>query len=860
MKQLVMGILAHVDSGKTTLSEALLYSSGNIKTLGRVDHKSTLLDSYMLERERGITIFSKQAILTLPNEQYTLLDTPGHVDFSPEMERTLQVLDYAILVISGTSGMQSHTETLWRLLKKHKIPTFIFVNKMDLSLQGKDVVLNQLKKHLSQSCVDFSQGQPTDTFMENIATCDENLLATFLETDNITDTDITTSIKNRLVFPCFFGSALKLDGIEEFLNALQQYTITETYKEDFGAKIFKISRDTQGNRLTYLKITGGSLKVREVITGTQADGVAWFEKINQIRVYSGEKHQTVDIASQGMVVAVVGPVKTQIGQGLGTEKEAKEPVLEPILTYRVILPETEAANTVYTKFQILEEEEPQLHLVWDETLQEIHLQLMGEIQLEIIKHLMQERFGLDLRFDQGSILYKETISNTVIGRGHFEPLRHYAEVHLLLEPAEQGTGTHFSSTCPDDTLAKAWQRLVLTYLYCKNHVGVLTGSPITDCKITLITGKADKKHTDGGDFAQATYRAVRQGLKKANTVLLEPWYDIRLELPLANVGRAMADLERMHGVFSLPETTGDEAVLTGIAPVVLFRDYQIELNNYTHGKGKLFCSLHGYMPCHNTSQVVADINYNSETDINNPSTSIFCSHGAGYSVQWDESDSKMHLESFLPGEPKQEEILVPITRQAMQTYGNSLVHDKELLSIFENTYGTVKRDLYTSLDTNKTKTPLSSMYNLKEKTEEYLLVDGYNIIFAWENLKTLAQDDLNLAREKLIQILSNYQGFKQCNVILVFDAYKVKGNVGDIEKVNNITVVYTKEAETADMYIEKVTREIGRKYIVRVATSDSVEQLIIFGYGAYRVSANAFYQEVKQVEDAIKEFLLEDDE
>ncbi|MDD3429002.1 MAG: TetM/TetW/TetO/TetS family tetracycline resistance ribosomal protection protein [Oscillospiraceae bacterium] len=852
MKQLVVGILAHVDSGKTTLSEAILYKSGMLKKLGRVDHGDAFLDSYTLERDRGITIFSKQAILQTEDMTVTLLDTPGHVDFSTEMERTLQVLDYAILVISGTDGVQSHTETLWQLLARHHIPTFIFINKMDLAGANPTAVLTALQQKLGQGCVDFTTPDTPD-FYENAAACDENLLESFFQTETLPLPALANAIKARKIFPCYFGSALKLEGISPFLQGLFSYTKKIAYPQAFAAKVFKITRDDQGNRLTHLKVTGGTLKVKTVLdTGTQA------EKINQIRIYSGSKYTTADEVLPGTVCAVTGLTDTYAGQGIGEAQPCQTPLLQPVLTYSILLPAATDAHSALLKLRQLEEEDPQLHIVWNEALQELHVQLMGVIQLEVLKRLIFERFQLEVNFGPGNIVYKETIQNTVEGVGHFEPLRHYAEVHLLLQPGQRGSGIQLASCCAEDSLDKNWQRLVLTHLEEKVHLGVLTGSPITDIKITLAAGKAHLKHTEGGDFRQATYRAVRQGLKQAESILLEPWYSFKLEIPTENVGRAMADLQRMTATFDPPQTTaGDTAILIGSAPVALMRDYQTDINAYTRGRGRLVCTLKGYEPCHNTQEVIAALGYDSDSDIENTADSVFCAHGAGFAVKWNEVPNYMHLSSVL--RPVAPPVLATPTasRNRAATYCASLEQDKELLAIFQRTYGPLKRPAnhaFRSAPKPKSSTSVAVTPALPIG-EDYLLVDGYNIIFAWEELKAVAQDNLEAARSQLIHILCNYQGFCRCNLILVFDAYKVKGNGGEVEKLHNITVVYTKEAETADMYIEKTTHSLSKQNRVRVATADGMEQLIILGHGALRVSASAFYQEVKQVEAAIEAYL-----
>ena len=837
METLVVGILAHVDAGKTTLSEGLLYTCGKLKKLGRVDHGDAFLDTDPMEKERGITIFSKQAMLPLEHLEITLLDTPGHVDFSAEMERTLSVLDCAILVVSGTDGVQGHTHTLWKLLERYHVPTFLFVNKMDLAGADKAALLGELKGKLDEGCVDMAD---KEALCEQAALCDESLLEDYLETGAVSDAALTALMAQRKLFPCWFGSALKLEGVEDFLLGLEEYAPRPVYGEEFGARIFKISRDSQNNRLAWMKITGGSLKVKTVL-----EGPGWSDKADQLRVYSGLKFQPVDVAPAGTVVAVTGLGSAAAGQGLGFEAEGTPPVLEPVLTYQVILPEGQDPVTAMQKLRQLEEEDPQLHLVWNERLKEIHIQLMGQVQLEILQRLIAERFGMEVSFGQGGIVYRETIAGPVIGVGHYEPLRHYAEVHLLLEPGERGSGVTLATACPEDVLDGNWQRLILTHLTERAHPGVLTGSPLTDVKITLLAGRAHLKHTEGGDFRQATYRAVRQGLMEAESVLLEPWYSFRLEVPAAQVGRAMSDLQRMGGDCDPPETAGELTVLTGSAPVAGLRDYGGEVAAYTRGMGRLSCTLKGYYPCYDQQTVVEALGYDPERDVDNPTGSVFCAHGAGYNVKWDQVKEMAHVDSGLsldkPPEPKAP--AAPVRRSSNP--GLSLEQDKELLAIYERTYGKVERNSFrpqpkparTSLDERK--------YNVQtqNKGPEYLLVDGYNIIFAWEELKAVAQTNLDAARQLLMDLLSNYQGFKKCVVILVFDAYKVPRNVQDVFKYHNIYVVYTKEAETADTYIERATYEIGKHHRVRVATSDGAEQLIILGHGALRLSATTFKAE-----------------
>ncbi|MCI7804156.1 MAG: TetM/TetW/TetO/TetS family tetracycline resistance ribosomal protection protein [Oscillospiraceae bacterium] len=853
MKRFAAGILAHVDSGKTTLSEALLYSAGEIRTPGRVDHRNTFLDTNHLERERGITIFSKQAEIKFRDMEVTLLDTPGHVDFSPETERTLQVLDYAILVISGTDGVQSHTETLWHLLIKYRVPTFIFVNKMDLAGADRENIMYELKKSLDYRCVDFMNTDRED-FFEELAECDEKIMQDYLEKGETDDSVIAQAVGKRRIFPCCFGSALKMNGVERFVEVFSKYTKGFEGKNDFGAKVFKISEDEQGNRLTHLKITGGTLKVRTMLESREGASEQWAEKVNQIRVYSGEKYRTVDEATAGMVCAVTGLTNTFSGEGLGAEPDSETPVLEPVLTYRIELKDGTPEHIAVAKLRKLEEEEPQLHIIWNEQHREIHAQLMGEIQLEILKSIISERFGMEVEFGQGSIAYKETIAAPVEGVGHYEPLKHYAEVHLILEPLERGSGLKFDTDCREDSLDKNWQRLILTHLEEKAHAGVLTGSPITDVKITLAAGKAHQKHTEGGDFRQATYRAVRQGLRSAESVLLEPWYNFRLEIPAENIGRAMSDLQRMNADYEPAESDGQTAVITGSAPVAEIGGYQSEINSYTHGRGRFVCSLKGYEPCRNAEEIIEKIGYNCDSDVENTADSVFCSHGAGFVVKWDEVKNYMHLESVL--KPEKPEDTPEENHRRAESYCSRLATDKELMEIFERTYGKINREPREAFRKKIRREPESTAkVRPLPKGPEYLLVDGYNIIHAWDNLGKTAKDNLDLARSQLINTLCNYQAFRQCVLILVFDAYKVSGSPGEVEKYHNINIVYTKEAETADMYIQKITNELGKEHKVRVATSDGAEQLIILGNGAYRVSASEFYEEVKAVERAIREYI-----
>ena len=847
-KQIVLGILAHVDSGKTTLSEAMLYRAGVTRRLGRVDHKDAFLDTDALEKARGITIFSKQALLTAGDTDITLLDTPGHVDFSTETERTLQVLDYAVLVVSGTDGVQSHTETLWRLLRRYHVPTFVFVNKMDLPGMERQELLAQLNRRLGEGFVDFGAEQADRD--EALALCDENLMDRMLDAGQLQDADLIPAIARRHVFPCWFGAALKLEGVDALLDGLDRYTRPAPALEAFGAKVFKVSQDEQGARLTWLRVTGGELKVKAQLTG-EADGEPWAEKANQLRLYSGAKYTLTEAIGPGQVCAVTGLTKARPGEGLGAERDSDLPVLEPVLSYQVLLPEGADVHAALGKLHRLEEEEPQLHVVWNETLGEIHVQLMGEIQLEVLRSLLAERFGLAVEFGSGGILYKETITEPMEGVGHYEPLRHYAEVHLKLEPLPRGSGMQFAADCREEVLDKNWQRLVLTHLEEKQHLGVLTGSPLTDVKITLIAGRAHLKHTEGGDFRQATYRAVRQGLMLAKSQLLEPWYAFRLEVPAENIGRAMSDIQRMEGTFDPPESGEETAVLTGFAPVSTMRSYPMEVVSYTRGRGHLSLTLDGYRPCHNAQEVIAAIGYEPEHDLDNPADSVFCAHGAGFVVPWDQVRSHMHVDSGWGKSTRPEQEAAVPQRRAM-AYRATLEEDAELLKIFERTYGPIKRDPLAAFRPVQKREHPDFAAEQWEIAPEYLLVDGYNIIFAWDELNALSKESLDAARHKLMDILCNYQGFQKCVLILVFDAYRVPGSPGSIEQYHNIHVVYTKEAETADMFIERVTHEIGRNRRVRVATSDGMEQIIILGHGALRVSARMFHEEVQNVEKQIR--------
>ncbi|MBC5757384.1 NYN domain-containing protein [Blautia sp. BX19] len=873
-KQITMGILAHVDAGKTTLSEGILYTCKAIRKLGRVDHQDAFLDTNTLERNRGITIFSKQAECTLGEFGITLLDTPGHVDFSAEMERTLQVLDYGILVISGADGVQGHTETLWRLLSRYQIPVFLFINKMDQPGTDRETLLVELKEKLDTNCVDFSADQTSEDWKEQVAVCDEQVMEAYLEGEEISRVQIQKMIRERKLFPCYFGSALKLTGVKEFLEDLKLRIRESSYPESFGAKIYKITRDSQGERLSHMKITGGALKVKSVLSngkpGESGEGI-WQEKVNQIRIYSGEKYTMVSEVKAGTVCAVTGLTATYPGQGLGSEQASDMPVLEPVLSYRIGLPEEVNVHQALLQLRQLEEEEPLLHIVWNGTLGEIYAQVMGEVQIEILKSLIKERFGMAVTFDEGNIVYKETILEPVEGVGHFEPLRHYAEVHLLLEPGETGSGLTFATDCSEDVLDRNWQRLILTHLEEREHKGTLIGAPITDMKITLLTGRAHIKHTEGGDFRQATYRAVRQGLRKAKSQLLEPYYEFRLEVPSEQIGRSMTDIQKMLGEFDPPKAEGEMTVLTGSAPVVTMREYQKEVISYTSGRGRLSCTLKGYYPCHNQEEVVEAVGYDPEADLENPTGSVFCAHGAGFVVNWDQVEEYMHVESSWNAPAGQEtNPEKPVTAKNWKEENEKyLATEKELEEIFERTYGPIRKPGEEPPAGRSVKgwkksrrDPLegygksTSDYKQKKTPDgekEYLLVDGYNIIFAWEDLKELAAVNIDGAREKLMDILCNYQGFKKSTLILVFDAYKVKGNPGSVETYHNIHVVYTKEAETADQYIEKTVHEIGRKYRVTVATSDQLEQVIILGQGGQRMSARELLEDVIEVSHQIRE-------
>ncbi len=901
MRKLATGILAHVDAGKTTLSEALLYFGGSIRKPGRVDKGDAFLDTYGQERERGITIFSKEARISYKALQLTLLDTPGHVDFSAEMERTLQVLDMAILVISASAGVQGHTRTLWRLLNRYGVPIFVFVNKMDQPDTDRETILEKLKADLSEYCIDFTD-QETEEFFENIAVSDEGALNEFLTTDRICDETIQKLIRERKIFPCFFGSALKLTGVEELLNGLLRYTGGTVYPTGFGARIFKITRDAQGNRLTHMKITGGSLKARDELSGMgeasfQSGGQIrrrepWTEKINQIRLYSGEKFETHAEVTAGEICAVTGLTKTRAGEGLGFERGTVRPELSPILSYSVLLPDGMDAAVMLQKLRQLEEEEPQLHIVWDERNKEIKAQIMGQVQTEVYRNLIRERFNVDVDFGTGSIVYKETIANTVEGVGHFEPLRHYAEVHLLLEPGLPGSGLRISSDCREDLLDLNWQRLVLTHLEEKEHPGVLAGAPITDMKITLKAGRAHLKHTEGGDFRQATYRALRQGLMQAENVLLEPYYDFRLEVPDSAVGRAMSDLDKMRGNFSLQQSGTGTAVLEGMAPMALLQDYQKEVVSYTKGAGQLHLSLKGYFPCHNTEEVLENAGYDPERDVENPSSSVFCAHGAGFLVAWDEAPSYMHLESCLKNKGDEDgnpaaadgeewswlsesgEDRIFTAKGAERVSGrekagenaSSFIGTEEIDEILNRTAyanrkgsGTGNRNGWRrngrKEESTLTRGAQTRTYKQTPKKEAYLLVDGYNVIFAWDELKELAEKNLDGARGRLLDLLCNYQAVKGCQLIAVFDAYRLAGHPTEVSDYHNIHVVFTKEAETADQYIEKFAHENSHKYDVTVATSDGLEQIIIIGEGCRLMSSRELKEDIERLSrEIVREF------
>ena len=856
MRKLAVGILAHVDAGKTTLSESLLYESGMIKQLGRVDNQNAFLDTEELERARGITIFSKQAIMECGDTVITLLDTPGHVDFSAEMERTLWVMDYAILVISGADGVQGHTLTLWRLLERYHIPTFVFVNKMDQLGTDKATLLMDIRKHFGEGCIDFD-GSNIEELSEQIAVCDEKLLEKYLEGKDLADRDIVELISKRKVFPCYFGSALKLEGVDRFLSEIIRYSKTDSGEKEFGAKVFKIARDLQGNRLTYMKITGGELRVKDLLKYTTMEG-SYEEKVNQIRIYSGDKYQTEQVSTMGTVCAVTGLTKTYPGQGLGVERASELPVLEPVLTYSVELPEEVDAARMLPMLKQLEEEQPELHIIWQEETQDIQIKLMGEVQIDVLKKRILDRFGVEVCFGVGNIVYKETITDLVEGVGHFEPLRHYAEVHLLLEPGEPGSGMQFAVNCSEDVLDKNWQRLILTHLEERSHVGVLTGSELTDMRITLVAGRAHTKHTEGGDFRQATYRAVRQGLMQAESVLLEPYYAFRIVVPQDLVGRAMTDINQMYGEFEGPMIEGEEAVLEGVAPVATMREYQVTLNSYTKGRGTLFCTLKGYGQCHNSEEVLERIGYDSDKDTVNPSASVFCSHGAGFIVPWYEVKDYMHVEAVLDCDDVAEESETDMSELARRKAGlvDYTLDEEQIESIINRISHANEKASKHYYKKRQPKVEVTYKGQPQPRfKDKYLIVDGYNIVHAWDELKSLVDDNLEGARMKLMDMLSNYQGFVKCEVIVVFDAYLVKGNLGEMFDYQNIHVVYTKEAETADAYIEKLTHKISRDYHVTVATSDGLVQLITRGQNCRIMSAKELQMEMERVNDEIREYL-----
>lgn len=871
MKRLAVGILAHVDAGKTTLSESLLFESGMIKKLGRVDNQDAFLDTEELERSRGITIFSKQAIIRCEDTIITLLDTPGHIDFSAEMERTLWVMDYAVLVISGADGVQGHTLTLWRLLERYGIPTFLFINKMDQPGTDKEKLIQDIRKEFGEGCIDFTTSDQ-NLLEEQIVVCDDFLMESYLAGNTITKDNISDMIFERKIFPCYFGSALKLDGVDIFLREMLAYMKDRKTEQEFGARIFKIARDNQGNRLTYMKITGGCLRVKDSLAGTVQSSLRgtddaehpdsvhaekWEEKINQIRIYTGDKYEAVNEAYPGVVCAVTGLTHTYPGEGIGIEKGTDIPVMEPVLTYSVELPEGMDAAVMLPLLRQLEEEEPELHILWQEENRSIQVKLMGEVQIEVVKRLIADRFGVEIDFGTGHIVYKETIADTVEGVGHFEPLRHYAEVHLLLEPGETGSGMQFLTDCSEDVLDRNWQRLILTHLEEKEHVGVLTGSALTDMRITVVAGKAHTKHTEGGDFRQATCRAIRQGLMQAKSILLEPYYAFRLEVPTESIGRAMTDIENMHGSFEPPILEEERAILCGSVPVATMRDYQITLNSYTKGRGTLFCTLKGYGHCHNTDEVIVRVKYQPEQDTANPSSSVFCSHGAGFIVPWNQVTDYMHVENKISqvDKPVNDDMDGELRHRKAGLFDYS-IDEEQIEEILNRTFRAnerVSKHYY-----KKAKPSLTAVYKGKPKPrfqEKYLIVDGYNIVHAWDDLKCLLEDNLEGARMKLLDTLSNYQAFVKCELIVVFDAYKVKGNLGEMFDYHNIHVVYTKEAETADSYIEKLTHKIARDYHVTVATSDGLIQLITRGQNCVVMSARELKEEVERVNATIREYL-----
>ncbi len=851
MKRLITGILAHVDAGKTTLSEGFLFSAGAIAKLGRVDRKDAFLDTYSLERERGITIFSKQATISFADTEITLVDTPGHIDFSCEAERSLSVQDYAILVISATDGVQSHTKTLWQLLTTRKIPTFIFVNKIDLSDKTRKEIMQELKSGISSSCVDFSSHEVK---YEDSAGADELLMQEFFDTGTISDSSLTQAILERRIFPCFFGSALKMIGIKEFLLDFDKYTVAKSYNTRvFGAKVYKITRDPSGKRLTYMKITGGRIAAKDTITVKDKDGNIFTEKIEEIRLYSGEKYKSVREVAGGVLCAVLGPTKTLPGMGLGVEM-SEEASLTPVLDYKMILPPGANVYEVFLKLLALTEEDPSLAISYNDKAKEIRIRLMGDIQIEVLKRLIEERFGISVSFGEGSILYKETIASAVHGAGHFEPLRHYAEVHISIEPLPVGSGVICESACSVDALALNWQRLVLTHLEERVHRGVLTGSPLTDVKITLLAGKAHQKHTEGGDFRQATYRAVRQGLMKADSVLLEPTFDFKIELPADNLGRAMNDITAMSGRCDPPEFSEDKAIITGNCPVATMRSYATDLRAYTRGEGKISLTVGDYVPCHNTDEVLEKFAYNPELDERNTPNSVFCKAGAGFVVPWYEADEMMHVSADDGNQSAIHEARA--TKPSKVAYRGTADEDKELMRIFESTYGKIKPRAVSEKTENKAAdndTGGQKPKKLKPRGDDYLIIDGYNFIFAVDEFRHLSSLEISLARDTLIRLMCDYSSFKRCKVIIVFDAYKRKGGEGSSERCGEVTVVYTKESQTADAYIEKVTYDLAKEHRVRVVTADMQEQLMILGNGALRVSTAEFIKEIHLTEKEIKE-------
>lgn len=853
MKKVTVGITAHVDSGKTTLAEAMLYKTGAIRKLGRVDNGNSTLDTNSIERERGITIFSAQAELSTGNTHFTLLDTPGHVDFSAETERTMCVLDYAILVISGTDGVQSHTTTLWKVLRKYEVPTFIFVNKMDLIGAEKSSIIKNLSSRLSGNCVDFTGND--DEIAESCSMCCEEFMEHFITHGTIENELITKAIAERRIFPCFFGSALKMDGIDEFISGLDRFTREYESRPNFSAQVYKISYDQKGSRLTHLKVLGGQLKMREELTYKDADGNEISGKISSIRFYSGEKFRTADYAEAGEVCAVTGLVGTFAGQGLGCAENSQKASLEPVMTYKIVLPDQKNIYEAIKELRLLEDEDPQLHILWNEQNKEIHIQLMGAVQLEVLSKIIEKKFGYSVSFSDGAVTYKETIRNAVEGVGHYEPLRHYAEAHILLEPLPTGSGLQFAADCSEDKLDKNWQRLILTHLTEKTHLGVLTGSPITDIKLTLVAGKAHLKHTEGGDFRQATYRAIRQGLRNAESVLLEPYYNYEIEVPTENVGRVISDLQHMSADFDTPENIGEMSIIRGCAPVSEINDYQTDIIAFTHGKGKISFNIAGYRECHNAEAIINWIGYNCDSDVENSADSIFCSHGAGYIVKWNEVYDHMHLPLTI-SEEQQEEESSEQKRAKAARFMEKAVSDEELMEIFERTYGKINRDPVRAFKKTKAVSIEDKKVRLpKYEGPDYLLVDGYNIIFAWEDLKKIADDNLDAARGELINRMCNYQGYDRSELILVFDAYRVKGKHREVEKYCNINIVYTKESETADSYIERVTHELSKNHRVRVATSDGIEQMIILGNGAMRISATEFRKRYEAAERSIREYI-----